>query len=117
MSDLFDFFRLSARISRCERLIEALMRELEMEEEKTMATQETLDRLVAGVAATKGAEASARKALDDTLAQVKDLSDKLQQALAGSDEDAIKQAAQDLEDGLVLLQGGTPAVAAAVAAP
>lgn len=81
-----------------------------------MATQATLDKLTADVAANTSAAQAASLALTGFVKTVTDLTAQLQDAIAAGDESAIQAAAAAIEANNATLTAATPAVAAAVAA-
>lgn len=104
---------LQAQLNRIEaRLISLTLQEGRFE----MATQATLDRLNADVAANTSATQAAALALAGFVKTVADLTAQLQAAIASDDEAAIKAAADALEANNTQLSAAVPTTAAAVAA-
>lgn len=94
-----------------------LVLKLEFQQEtEDMATKETLDRLTSDVKANTDAANAAKAALEGFVSTVADLTAKLQAAIEGGDEDAIKSAADAIEANNAALSAAIPAVAAAVPA-
>lgn len=85
-----------------------------LEQETSMATQATLDRLAKVVADDTNAVSAATTALTHYAQTNADLTAALQKALAGDDEAAVKAAADAMEANNAALLAGVPAVAAAI---
>ncbi len=79
-----------------------------------MATKETLDRLEKSLAENTSVVKSAEQALDTYVATNADLVAKLQAALQGDDEAAVKAAADALDANNAELKARIPAIAQAV---
>lgn len=107
------FRRLNSKIDTLTGLVRRL---LAQDERFQMATQATLDRLNAAVAADTNAVSAASKALTGFIATVADLTAQLQAAIAAGDDAAVAAAATALEANNAALTAATPATAAAVAA-
>src|SRR5665647_1003176 len=90
-----------------------VLRQLFNMEDSLMATKEVLDRLIADVTANTNATAAAAQALTGFQATVADLTQKLQDAIAGAGnvDPAIVDAAAALEANNATLTAATPAVA------
>lgn len=107
-----------AALARIERQLGAISRSLGIiltnERRDQMATQETLARLNAAVAADRDAVNATKVALAGYVATVTELTAKLQAAIQGDDEQAVIDAAAALEANNADLQSAIPQTAAAV---
>lgn len=108
--------KLDLVLDRLNTVLDVELAEAINEEETSMATQATLDKLTAQVSANTSATAAAAAALAGFIATVADLTQKLQDAIASGDETAVKAAADAIEANNATLTAATPAVAAAVEA-
>lgn len=108
-----EYRHLLNHLARIEGKLDALLKQ---EGKFDMATQATLDKLTADVAANTSAAQAASLALTGFVKTVSDLTAQLQDAIAGGDDAAIQAAAAALEANNATLAAATPAVAAAVAA-
>lgn len=104
---------LTIQLNRIEAKIDALTK---TEGKFEMATQATLDRLNAAVAADTNAVTAAATALTGFIKTVADLTAQLQAAIASGDDAAITAAATALEANNATLTAAVPATAAAVVA-
>lgn len=108
-----DAAQVEARLRAIESKLDLILKKQETE---YMATSETLTRLQDDVRKNTDAAAAAKLALEGFVATVSDLTAKLQAAIEGGDEDAIKAAADAIEANNATLTASIPATATAVAA-
>ena len=93
--------------------LNVILTQLIKEGSLVMAQAATLDRLKADVAKNTNLVAAITQSLQGYVATVKDLTDKLQQALQSDDEAAVAAAADALEANNASLDAQAPQVAAA----